>query len=398
MKYSNLVLILFITIVTMDVAAFTIPINPPVVLYSLMYMCMFILIFLALKSTEFANLPNSGKTLFKLFWLHSLIIVFYSLIVAHTYLDYKFIFISHIASIIITFCIFMGLELELNLNLFKFVIKILFPLGLFLSFFVWTSYPDLIARPLSPIFFFVLAFPFLKTKHQWLVLAISIVCIMILLDWRENVFRIIGCWLIVLLYYLSLLKYRSKNLIFALIVSIPFLSIFLGIQGTLDIFQFATESNVEVMLDKSNTRTLLYQEIYWTIKESVTRFIFGGSAVGGYISPLSNLPGLNLVTDKGRYGSEVAFLNTLIKTGIIGVIFDILIFFIPAYFAINQSNNNFAKILGTYLIFSWLQYFLGTGQLLDLYNFFLYFIIGLCLSPSFRNSTDAEIKFFFKSI
>ena len=398
MKYSNLVILLFITIVITDGAAFTIPINPPVVLYSLMYMCMFILIFLALQSTEFTNLPDSGKTLFKLFWLHALIIIVYSLFVAHTYWDYKFIFINHLASVIITFCIFIGLKLELNLNLFKFIIKILFPLGLFLSYFVWSSYPNLIARPLVPIFFFILAFPFLKLKHQWLVLAISILCILILLDWRANIFRIIGCWTIVLLYYLSLLKHRLKNLIFALIVSIPFLSIFLGIQGTLDIFQFATESNVEVMLDKSNTRTLLYQEIYWTIKESVTRFIFGGSAVGGYISPLSNLPGLNLVTDKGRYGSEVAFLNTLIKTGIIGVIFDILIFFIPAYFAINQSNNNFSKILGFYLALSWLLYFVGTPVQINLNNFFSYFIIGLCLSPSLRNSTDAEIKFFFKSI
>ena len=136
-------------------SSIVIPINPPLILYFLIYVCLSILTFLALKSTEFTNLPNSGKTLLKLYWLYSLIIVVYSMAVSHSYWDYKYIFISYIPAIIITFSIFFGLKFEQNLNLFKFIIKIIIPLGIFLSFFVWTSYPDLVARPLSPIFFFV---------------------------------------------------------------------------------------------------------------------------------------------------------------------------------------------------------------------------------------------------
>ena len=398
MKHSNLIVFVFILLTLMGGCNYSIPIRPPTILYSLIYISSLLLIFLTLKSTEFTDLPNAGKTLFKLYWLYSLIIVVYSLVAAQTYWDYKYTFIIYIPSIIITLSIFLALKLEQNLNLFKFIIKILFPLGLFLSFFIWFAYPYVLSRVLLPIFLFVLAFPFLKLKHQWLIFAVSILCIIIDLEWRLNVFRIIGCWLLVLLYYLSVLKPRSINLLFFLIFPIPLIFIYLGIEGSLDIFQLVSESDADIIVDKQNTRTPLFEDVFWSLKDSGAKFFFGSSSVGGYLTTDFDIPGLLLVSDKGRYATEVAFLNTLIMSGIVGVTFDILIFFIPAYFAINQSNNNFAKILGTYLIFSWLQYFLGTGQLLDLYNFFLYFIIGLCLSPSFRNSTDAEIKFFFKSI
>ena len=89
MKYSTLIVTLAITIIIID-SSFSISIGPPVILYLLKYMCMFILIFLALKSTEFTNLPDSGKTLLKLFWFYSLIIILYNhhLILSLMHLDY----------------------------------------------------------------------------------------------------------------------------------------------------------------------------------------------------------------------------------------------------------------------------------------------------------------------
>lgn len=177
----------------------------------------------------------------------------------------------------------------------------------------------------------------------------------------------------------------------------PLIFIYLAIVGSVDIFQLFEESGLELKIPKTNTRTLLYEEVWWSMKESGVSSLFGGGASTGYQTDAFYNP-LYILTSAGRYQAEVAFLNTLFKSGIVGVIFDMLIFFIPAYFAINRSSNNFSKILGVFLAFSWLFYFIAAPQNVNTFYFFLYFTIGLCLSKSFRESTDAEVKYFFNSI
>ena len=118
----GLTIFLFIIMAVIE-SSIVIPINPPLILYFLIYVCLSILTFLALKSTEFTNLPNSGKTLLKLYWLYSLIIVVYSMAVSHSYLDYKYIFISYIQAIFITFDSFLLENLViLFFNYFLFVV------------------------------------------------------------------------------------------------------------------------------------------------------------------------------------------------------------------------------------------------------------------------------------
>ena len=103
-------------------------------------------------------------------------------------------------------------------------------------------------------------------------------------------------------------------------------------------------------------------------------------------------------TDRERFSSEVRFLNTINKSGLIGVTLEILIIFVTAFFAINRSNNNLSKLYGLFLIFSWILYFIQMPLELSNLYFFYYLIIGLCLNQQFRNSTDKQITFFFKSL
>ena len=135
-----------------------------------------------------------------------------------------------------------------------------------------------------------------------------------------------------------------------------------------------SESEVEIQIDTGNTRTSLYQEVLWSIQDKGTNFLFGGGASAGYQTDAFYNP-LYIITTTGRYQAEVAFLNTLFKAGIVGVIFDMLIFCIPAYFAINQSNNNFTKILGLYLFLSWILYFIAVPEGLNVRYFFHYLIL-----------------------
>ena len=218
------------------------------------------------------------------------------------------------------------------------------------------------------------------------------------LGWRANVLRIFICWLIILFYYLYLLKPKFLNLIYIPLIFItPLISLYLAGEGTMDIFQLFSESEFELKIGKANTRTFLYQETLWSMKNQGVNFLFGGGASAGY---QSNAFGQLDPFGGGymRYRSEVGFLNTLLKSGIIGVIFSILIIFIPAYFAINQSNNDFCKILGCYVVFLWIFSFLENYQYFNVNYFFIYLIIGLCLSNTFRKLSDDQIKDFFKSI
>ena len=107
---------------------------------------------------------------------------------------------------------------------------------------------------------------------------------------------------------------------------------------------------------------------------------------------------VSLYVKRDRYKTEARFLNALNQSGIIGVIIDMLLIFIPGYLAVNRSNNSFSKLLGLYLFSSWPLYFLEMPLSLDLNYFFYYFVIGLCLNNSLRKSSDKQIKFFFKSI
>lgn len=175
MKFSNLIILLFVFTLIIEIQVFKITIGPPTFYYFLSYICIFFLFYLAINSDEFTNIPNSSKTLFKLYWIYSSIIVIYGLIVSSSYWDYKFIAIKYVPAVMMSVFIFAGLKLEQNLKLFQFIIKIIFPLAIFLTFFAWaftaaaSDYYPAIARMGTSIFFFILAFPFLKPNHRWLV-------------------------------------------------------------------------------------------------------------------------------------------------------------------------------------------------------------------------------------
>ena len=53
-------------------------------------------------------------------------------------------------------------------------------------------------------------------------------------------------------------------------------------EGSLNIFQFISESEVEIQIDKGDSRTTLFQEVLWSIQDKGTNFLFGGGASAGY--------------------------------------------------------------------------------------------------------------------
>tara|TARA_B100000579_G_scaffold405853_1_gene391831 strand:+ start:853 stop:2061 length:1209 start_codon:yes stop_codon:yes gene_type:complete len=401
-KYSTQVLSIFLIVLLIELSTHSIPISPPIVMYFMLYSALIFLVNIAFNNVVFNELPLVSKNLFKIYWLYSLFIIFFGFVKATSYWDYKYIFVSYIPGVLTSLVILIGADFQKNLYLFKLIINKLFPLAIIIGLVVWSFefldiYAHSTARLTSIVFIFILAFPFLKPTHRYLIIFISVLSILIEPGYRANVIRIIISWVCVFFYYFFLLKPRIINILSSIIILLPLFFLQAGIQGKLDVFKYLSESNLEAGISKANTRSILYEEVLWSLNSGSSNLIIGGGASAGHYSEIyfekKTAKQVNI-----RYQTEVGFLNTLFKSGLVGVIFDLLIILIPAYYAVNYSRNNFSKILGFYLIFSWIFYFVERPLMLNINNFLFFLIIGICLNKTFRDSTDNEIKYLLKSI
>lgn len=399
MNYSKVVLFLFSIICLIEVSSKTIPINPPTLLFFLIYICLLILFYLGLNNK--VDMNSNFKQILYTYWFYSLFIIIYGLILSDSYWDYKNIFTSYIPGVIISFAIFIGLTYEKNINLFRSIINRIFPIAIILGFIFYTFFDKTnftygASRLASPIFIFILAFPFLKKNHQLLVLFVSVFSIFIDPTWRTNALRIFACFSFVIFYYVFSLKRFLINFISIIVLILPFIFLYTGMSGKFDIFSYLSTDNQGIAT--GNTRTFLYIEVFDSLQYKNVNTLIGGGANSGYQTNVFFDSNVSNLAERERYRSEVRFLNTLNQSGLIGVILDMLIFIVPAFLAINKSNNNFSKLLGIYLYLSWIIYFLEMPLSLNLVYFIHYLIIGLCLNNSFRNSNNEEIKLLFNKL
>jgi len=379
--------------------------------HPLNYLCIIILIIITKKDTEFKNLFPRFKKIIITYWLYSIFITVLGLVLSENYWDYKNVLFYYIPSIFISLTIFLGIRFEENLDILKFLINVIFPITtifgiiffiIFNEFFYKNDYDYLITRLTIPIFFFVLAFPFLTRKNKILILFFSIFYIFIDPLWRTNILRIAACWTFVFIYLTFGLNKKLLNMIGIITLIIPLTFLYTGYTGKLDIFEYYSSENSGLTGTQrkqlSNTRTFLYAEVINSMKNKDNSLLFGGGASNSYQTNYFNDANVSLYSNQERYRAEAAFLNTLNRSGLIGVLLEMLILFFAAYYAINKSNNNFCKLLALYLYLSFILYFLELPQELNLGYFFYYFIIGICLNNSFRKANDKEVNFLFKSI
>ncbi len=75
-----------------------------------------------------------------------------------------------------------------------------------------------------------------------------------------------------------------------------------------------------------------------------------------------------------------------------GVILYFLVFSKASYLAIFRSNNTMIKIIGLYISFRWTYAWVEDFSRFDLSYFFLWVMIGMCFSKSFREMNNADMK------
>jgi len=147
---------------------------------------------------------------------------------------------------------------------------------------------------------------------------------------------------------------------------------------------------------RDDTRTFIYREVLQSAQKYNTWWIGRSPARGNeteHFSAVSEITGR-----EERWGNEVGILNIFTWTGIIGVILYGLVFYWASYLAVSQSKNIFSKMLGIFIAFHWAYTWVENINYFTLTTFFLWIMIGVCFSKSFREMSNDEIRFWVQGI
>lgn len=158
--------------------------------------------------------------------------------------------------------------------------------------------------------------------------------------------------------------------------------------GSQELRALADPKSQAGILEKADTRTLLYSDIYDDYSAS-NDLIFGRGSSGTYFSRYFLLSKADSAT---RLTVEVGVLAILMKGGLFAVLLNYFIFAITVYHALAQSNNKYVRSIGLYLGVHILLLFAENLLAFDLYNFTVWFMVGVCLSRELRGLSDWEME------
>ncbi len=265
---------------------------------------------------------------------------------------------------------------------------------------------DAVGKFLIPISFLLLFYPILNTKWKTIVFLFSLYTVTFDISARSNLIKFSIPFLIGLLFYLkNRLTDKILNLARQFFLFLPITLFLLGISNVFNVFKLDEYFGEQVVQIRSSTgekveenliadtRTFLYTEVIESaIKNGYV--LWGRTPARGNDSvSFGDYNKEKLHTGKQeRFSNEVSILNIFTWLGIIGVVLYFLIFFRSSYLAINQSNNIFIKLVGLNISFRWAFGFVEDFSTFDLSNIFLWIMIGMCFSETFRKMSNNEMK------
>ncbi|MBB3054364.1 hypothetical protein [Mucilaginibacter gotjawali] len=366
------------------------------------YLVLINLIWVASKSDWKDDLSGTVSVLFKLLLVWNIITIIRGVFLAHDYWDWKFLFFNSGLFFLIPLAFFIGKSMSLSQATFNYVIGFLFLLGFLAIPIGFVTNRQLYSRLMIPVSFFIVMIPYLKMRYRVLILIVAITSVVVVTDFRTNIIKIVISILILLTWYLrSYISVGWLKLIHFVLIFAPLVLLFLAVTGQFNIFDQASQNDSYVVKDNkgnagddesltADTRTFIYLEVFKTLNAQDS-WLLGGSAVAKYKTESFD----KLVENNQRYGSEVGFLNTLLYSGIIGVVLYALLLFVVSHNAIYYSNNWLSKMIGLVIISRWLLFFMEEFTQFDLNFYFLWIIIGLVSTKQFRAMTDTQVALYF---
>jgi hypothetical protein len=352
------------------------------------------------------DIPKSSLLFLRLFVLWNVISFARGVINASDYWDWKILLLNYSFSISLPLVIVAGVHFEFLIKTFRFILNKLFLLGFAIIPIALTTDSELYARIMMAVGLFVLFIPYLKLRWRLLVVIVAIFSLAIDLNYRINLLRIMFAFFLISLYlYKRAIPKGIFNFVLIIMLLTPLVFLYLGVNNVFNVFtdsilnifdtEYSSVMNGEILMQdiSMDTRTFLYREVFSSMEYKDSSFMLGEGGASGYLTDFFESYTLN---DRGRYASEVGFLNTVLRSGAIGVILYMLMLFIPAYYAINKSSNYLSKTLGFFLASRWIIFFIEDITDFDANYFCIWVTIGLCLSNKFRSLSDMQVKQFFK--
>lgn len=312
---------------------------------------------------------------------------------ANTYWDWKFLLFSNMPALLVPLSALLGS----NIHSIGRLIHFIFPAFFILTFLTLLPIAkDQIAYLWTPLYFLILCLPYMTRRQKITVLILIAVVFASYFEGRSSTIRICVALLIAFSYRFVINYTRFFVVLHKVLFVLPIVLFILGVTGSFNIFNMQSYIDREVVVEGAagatenmlaDTRTFLYQETLTSMNKH-NSFLFGEGGCGKYES----LAFKNDLFGAYRYASEVGVLNTLLYSGIIGVLLYALVFYKASRLAICQSNNVLTKLIGLFVIFRWDYFFVEEFTKFNTNFFFLWLMIGMCLSPTFRNMSDEEIE------
>ena len=352
---------------------------------------------------EKGNVQNLKVVQLYLLW--NIICIFRGTLIAENYWDWKGLIGASFGMLIpiVTYSVTSKMVLQ---SMLSFYVKYALPLFVIIAFAITT---DAYGFYLIPISFFMMFFPLLVVRWKIVIFAITMLVIIIDLGARSNVLKFgLPILLMSIYYFRTMITLKLFEFVRILLLITPILLFLMAISGVFNVFNMdqyikgnykVVERDSKGQLEESNlttdTRTFLYVDVLQTAK-IYDCWWFGRSPARGNISDSF---GDEDKSGRGeRLGNEAGILNVFMWTGMVGVICLLLVFYKASYLSIHQSNNIFSKIIGIYVAFRWLYIWVEDSGDFNLSTIFLWSMIGVCFSKSFRNMTNTEVKVWIRGI
>lgn len=369
----------------------------------------FIVVILKLKRVYSSPLIEKKLLLVKLYIYWNIICLVRGVFVAENYWEWKTLVANSFLLLLPLFVYVANNVLSIQI-----IVKMWYRYALFIfivfSAFIWG---DGVGKFLIPISFLLLFFPILNFKWKMITLLVSVFVLIADITARSNIVKFAIPLVIGLLFYIrNWISVKLLNVSRLLFLFMPFVFLYLGISGVFNVFkmdEYFGDYNVKstnVRNDgpeeeslTADSRTFLYVEVIESALRNEYVFLGRTPARGNDSVSFGDFNKEKLRTGKQeRFANEVSILNVFTWLGIVGVFLYFLIFFKATYLAINQSNNIFMKLVGTSVAFRWAYGWVEDFSDFDLSNIFLWIMIGMCFSESFRKMSDRDFKIWVNGI
>lgn len=224
-----------------------------------------------------------------------------------------------------------------------------------------------------------------KNKFK-IILSVLLMTFFVAIESRAAFLRsVLLIFIPVLSFYLyRLFKLKSIFKLSILILLVPIFFLYQGILSEQSIFQ-KLSGDSEMSTD---TRTFLYTEVIGDLVKTKSLLMGKGSSAHYYSEYFASTGG----DSSSRLTVEVGFLTMLLKGGIIAVFLNFLIFIYAIYLAFVKSNNYYSIALGYFLIVHFFLLFIENLIAYNMYNFLVWFVVGLLLNKNFRSLNNKQIN------